>query len=227
MAGVRPGAYLSDASIVSSIASAGGGTSRDVRSGAGGGSRWSSSTPAGRPEYRARKSVSTEVKVLQRLDHAGVFGLIAGTFTAVHGVLYQGRMRWVPLATMWAAAAAGASFKFAYMDDVPEWAGLSAYLVTGWVGGLSAGLLWRRHGFRFVRPFAAGGLVFAAGAAMEYARWPVLVPGLVHSHEVFHLLALAGAAMHYALVWEFADGTRPATVPTAGPLWPNRRRSGS
>lgn len=167
--------------------------------------------------------------VLQRLDHSAIFGLIAGTFTVVHGLLFKGRMRWVPLAMMWVAAAAGVMLKSAYMDDVPEWAGLSAYLAAGWIGGISAMLLWRRHGFTFVRPFIWGGVVFSAGAALEFARWPVLIPGFVQPHEVFHLLVLAGAVMHYAFVWQFADGTAPSKTRrpagSAGPgVWERRRR---
>src|SRR5947209_1613726 len=36
-------------------------------------------------------------QILARLDHAGVFLLIAGTFTPAHGILFRGPLRWGPL----------------------------------------------------------------------------------------------------------------------------------
>src|SRR5688500_6998575 len=47
----------------------------------------------------------------QRLDHAAIFMLIAGTFTAVHGVLFVGPMRWGVLAAAWSVAAFGITLK--------------------------------------------------------------------------------------------------------------------
>ena len=44
---------------------------------------------------------------LERLDHGAIFILIAGTLTAVHGILFQGWLRWVPIVLVWAAAITG------------------------------------------------------------------------------------------------------------------------
>lgn len=154
--------------------------------------------------------------VLQRLDHAAIFVLIAGTFTPVHGLLFRGPLRWGPLLLVWAAAAAGVVLKAAYFDAVAEWVGLTLYLSVGWLGLLSGLLLGRRHGFAFVRPLALGGAAYSVGAALDFLRWPVLVPGAIQSHEVFHLAVLAGAGWHFAFVWGFADGRLPPRRPADG-----------
>jgi channel protein (hemolysin III family) len=47
---------------------------------------------------------SSASDVIQRLDHAGIFFLIAGTFTAVHAVLFRGFWRWGMLLLIWGIA---------------------------------------------------------------------------------------------------------------------------
>lgn len=171
--------------------------------------------------YHMMAEGGTARRVMLRIDHAAIFVLIAGTFTPVHGLLFRGRSRWVPLAMIWAAAAAGVVLKTAFIDAVAESAGLALYLTVSWVGALSGVLLWRRYGFAFVRPLVLGGVAYSVGAVMEFFRWPVLVPRVVHAHEVFHLAVLAGAAFHFAFVWRIADG-RPPVPAAAAPLRPGR-----
>ena len=159
--------------------------------------------------YHMMAAGGTARAVMQRLDHAAIFVLIAGTFTPVHGLLFRGPSRWVPLVLIWAAAAAGVLLKTAFPDAVAESVGLALYLGVSWVGALSGVLLWRRHGFAFVRPLVYGGVAYSVGAVMEFLRWPTVIPGAVHAHEVFHLAVLAGAVFHYAFVSQFAGGQLP------------------
>jgi channel protein (hemolysin III family) len=58
--------------------------------------------------------------VLKRLDHAAIFVLIAGSFTPVHTILFQGAWRWGMLAAVWGAALLGVVLKTVYFDTVPE-----------------------------------------------------------------------------------------------------------
>jgi len=149
--------------------------------------------------------------VAERLDHGAIFVLIAGSFTPVHGLLFRGALRWGALLLVWSAAAAGVTSKAVFFASLPEWLGLSFYMVLGWLGAISGLLLWRRYGFGIVVPLLLGGLAYSAGAAADFVRWPTLVPGVIHSHEVFHVMVLIGAGLHWWFVWRFADG-RTAVV---------------
>jgi predicted membrane channel-forming protein YqfA (hemolysin III family) len=60
--------------------------------------------------------------------------------------------------------------------------------------------------FAFIRPLVWGGLAYSLGAALELLHRPVVVPGVVHEHEVFHLAVLAGALSHRQFVLQFAAG---------------------
>jgi channel protein (hemolysin III family) len=151
--------------------------------------------------------------VMARLDHAAIFVLIAGTFTPVLCILLDGPDRWVPLVVIWTAAIAGVVVKTAFFRAVPEWLGLVFYLGMGWAGIVPGVRIWRRYGWSYVRPLIWGGVAYSAGALLEFFRWPVLVPGVVGPHELFHLAVLVGITCHwYYIAWLAADGPPPPKV---------------
>jgi channel protein (hemolysin III family) len=160
---------------------------------------------------------SAEREVLKRLDHAAIFGLIAGSFTPVHAILFRGAWRWGTLAVIWGAALAGIALKTVYFAAVPEWLGLTIYLGLGWVGVFSAAVLARRYGNGFVLPVLCGALAYTAGAVAEFLRWPLLLPGIVGPHEIFHLAVLAGIGWHWAFILGIATGEPRAAFAIAAP----------
>jgi channel protein (hemolysin III family) len=150
--------------------------------------------------------------VLARLDHAAIFILIAGTYTPVLAMLFTGRERWVPLTLVWVAAAAGVVMKTVYFGAVSEWVGLVMYLGLGWAGVEPGVRIWRRYGTRYVRPLISGGIAYSVGALLEFLRWPVLVPGVVGPHEVFHVAVLIGISCHWYFVARIAANGPPPLV---------------
>jgi channel protein (hemolysin III family) len=146
--------------------------------------------------------------VLQRLDHAGIFLLIAGTFTPVHGVLFRGWWRWGMLLIIWTIAITSITLKSIFFNDISEWLGLTLYLGLGWFGAISGVLLYQRYGFRYIKPLVYGALAYTFGAVMEFMRTPELIPGVIGPHELFHIAVLIGIAYHFAFVFSFA---RPRT----------------
>ena len=143
---------------------------------------------------------STERFVLQRLDHAAIWIMIAATFTPIQLLLFRGARRWTVLALVWALAGTGIVLKTVFFAGIPEWAGLLLYLGMGWIGAWSGIDLMRRYGSRFFNPLAWGGLLYTVGAVLDYLRFPVIIPGVVGPHEVFHIFVVAGALSHFVLV---------------------------
>ena len=138
--------------------------------------------------------------VLQRLDHAGIFGLIAGTFTPVHSILFKGFWRWGILFLIWALAITGMTLKSIFFHDMAEWLGLLFYLGLGWVGILSAYLTHRLHGFTIIKPLLYGAIAYTAGASLEFLRLPIVIPGVIGPHELFHIAVILGIAWHWQFV---------------------------
>jgi hemolysin III len=136
---------------------------------------------------------------LCRVDHLGIFLLIAGTYTPLLTHLVAGAPWRRELAAVWLAAGTGGGV-ILVRGLLPSWMATSIYLVLGW----SAVALYRH--LRRTRPagevglLLEGGLYYSIGAVVNLLRWPDPWPGVVGSHEVFHVLVLAGALAHYVLI---------------------------
>lgn len=138
--------------------------------------------------------------VLQRLDHAGIFVLIAGTFTPVHAILFRGFWSWGFLFLIWLLAITGLTLTTIFFNDMAEWLGLMFYLGLGWLGIISGYLTHRLHGFEVVKPLIYGALAYTIGAIMEFMRWPVIIDGVIGPHELFHIAVIAGVAWHWLFI---------------------------
>lgn len=144
-------------------------------------------------------------QVLQRLDHAAIFLLIAGTATPVHAILCRGVWRWGMLSLIWTLALVGVTLKSVYFASMPQSLGLGLYVGMGWVSVISLGAIARGCGIRRTFPIIIGGVVYTLGAALELANPRPLITGVVRSHELFHVAVLIGLALHWRFIWSIAD----------------------
>jgi len=140
-----------------------------------------------------------------RLDLSAIFVLIAGTQTPVHGLFFRGFARWGSLTLIWLCAAAGATCFTIYYGQVPRSVGVTVFLLLGWAGCGAALAIWRSLGTRKVALLLLGGLTFTFGALLLCLDGPVVVPGVVGPHELWHLSVLAGMGLHWAFLHQVAD----------------------
>src|SRR5438034_2228585 len=70
---------------------------------------------------------------MRRLDHAGIYLLIAGTYTPVGLLTLRGTMRDVVLGVVWSGAAAAIILKFVWVA-APKWLSAVIGISLGWVG---------------------------------------------------------------------------------------------
>jgi channel protein (hemolysin III family) len=151
--------------------------------------------------------------VMQRLDHAAIFGLIAGTFTPVYTIFFRGPQRWAALVFVWIVATVAITLKTIFFTVVTEGLGVALYLGFGWVGLYVGTLLGLRYGVRFIAPLVWGAAAYTAGAVLEFLRWPTLLTGVIGPHELFHVLVLAGVGWHWRFMWDYAEGNVPEHRP--------------
>ncbi len=144
--------------------------------------------------------------VMLQLDVAGIFALIAGTVTPVHAILFRGFNRWAPLLLVWSAAVIGITLTTISRGRIAPGVGTETFLLMGWGGLISCILLWKRFGFLFVRPLILGGVAYTAGAVILSLKLPPLVPGLIRTHELWHVAVLFGLGLHWKFVFQFAGG---------------------
>lgn len=139
-------------------------------------------------------------RIFARLDHAAIFVLIAGSFTAIHTVAFTGFGRWGVITMVWVGTGAIVTLKTVFFDSIGELSGLMMYFGFSWMGVLTGIALWRHHSFAFIQPMVYGGLAYTLGAILEILRTPVLIEGVVGSHEVFHVAVLIGIGCHWWFV---------------------------
>ncbi len=137
---------------------------------------------------------------LQRLDHAGIFLVIAGSFTPIHCNLFTGFLRWGVLLVIWVLSLIGLVLKFIYFKDIPEWVGLTYFLALGWMGLITSYNLWKKYNLAFIAPLLIGGVFYTIGAIIEYQNQLVLIPGIIGPHEILHMGVLLGIGFQWGFI---------------------------
>ena len=136
---------------------------------------------------------------MRRLDHSMIFVLIAGTYTPVALLALKGTLADVILIVLWAGALGGIVFKLLWID-APKWLFAAVYVALGFVSAAVFGQLPATIGWLGVAGLAAGGLLYTAGAIVYASGRPDPAPAVFGYHEVFHVLVVAAAALHYAVI---------------------------
>ena len=137
---------------------------------------------------------------MQRLDYYAIWLLIAGCFTAIHGVMCRGFWRSGLLSIIWTYALVGVALQVLWWNTFTGRTGLALYLGLGWIGFASVIKLGRQIGWRQVMPVVYAGVMFSLGAILEACEWPVVIAGWVEAHEVFHFAVVAGLAMLWLFI---------------------------
>jgi hemolysin III len=149
--------------------------------------------------YHRGNWASTWHRRLQRLDHAMIFLLIAGTATPAFLIAAHGVARVAALITIWALTLTAAAIHMAWMN-APELLVGGTFVGLGWVAGLALPGVWLHSGAAAGALMLAGGVLYTAGALSYHRRWPDPWPAVFGYHEVFHIYVCAAAACQYAAI---------------------------
>ena len=145
--------------------------------------------PFWRPQVRAR---------LARVDHAGVYLLIAGTYTPF-GLLVLSTGWAVPvLAIVWSGVLTAILLKIIWSSQ-PKAVAAGIGLGLGWVGVVAFSQLLKLPVGGLVL-VVIGGLAYTAGAVTYALRRPDPFPSVLGYHEIFHVLTLVAVGCQYAAI---------------------------
>lgn len=128
--------------------------------------------------------------ILQRIDHASIYLLIAGTYTPILLVSMRGAWGWSLFGVIWGIAAWGTGYEI-FSERRRGKLSVIAYLLMGWLCVIAlrqllisvspGGLAW----------LAAGGLFYSVG--IIFYIWE----SLTYSHAIWHLFVLGGSGCHF------------------------------
>ena len=139
---------------------------------------------------------------LQRLDHAMIFFLIAGTATPAFLLAVRGALGLACLIGMWALTIAAAAVRMARMST-PELVAGTMFAGLGWLAGLALPWVWARAGVAPAVLMLTGGLLYTAGALACHRRRPDPFPSVFGYHEVFHAFVCAAATCQFVAIAAF------------------------
>ena len=131
----------------------------------------------------------------QKIDHIGIFFLIAGSYTPVTLTILRESSGYYLLAGVWSIAIIGTIYKLFYIGKFKN-ISLLIYLGMGWLVVFdiqNVMTLFPDQAFYYL---CIGGFFYTTGTI--FYRWE----RLYFNHVIWHLFVLAGAASHFMMVKE-------------------------
>jgi hemolysin III len=129
-------------------------------------------------------------RVLQRIDHAAIFLLIAGTYTPYTLVNLRGEWGWTLFGLVWGFALLGVVLEILVKRRI-KWLSVSLYLGLGWLALIAIKPL--------IENVATGGLILLLTGGLCYSLGVIfyLWKRLAYHHAVWHLFVMAGSLLHF------------------------------
>ncbi len=138
-------------------------------------------------------------EVMQRLDHSMIYLLIAGTYAPICLVALPPAWGIPMLAVVGTLAVIGMVLKLGFFHGA-RLVSYSLYLVMGWVAIIAAPALVTNLTGLQLGLMIAGGLAYTVGFPVLVRRRPDPWPKTFGYHEVWHLLVVVAAVLHFAAV---------------------------
>ncbi len=129
-------------------------------------------------------------RVLQQIDHATIFLLIAGTYTPFTLVNMREGWGWWLFGTVWSIAIFGMIFEL-FTQQRYKKVSLGLYLGLGWLALVAIKPMLETVGAGGLSLLVLGGLFYSLGVI--FYVWE----RLAYNHAVWHLFVLAGSIFHF------------------------------
>jgi hemolysin III len=139
---------------------------------------------------------------LRRADHAGIYVMIAASYTPFGLLVLSGDWRITVLAVVWAGAAAAVLTRL-FWARPPRWLPVLVGCSLGWVGVVVFPQLLTKTGLLASLLMLASGVCYTLGGLVYARRRPDPFPAMFGYHELFHALVVAAVAVQYTVVAAF------------------------
>ena len=130
---------------------------------------------------------------LYRVDHAGIFLMIAASYTPFTTQLLHGTWSWGMTLAVWSLAGIGILSKL-FLPRLGEMVTVLFYLALGWIVVVAIKPLVHTTPLSVIILLAAGGVVYSVGGLL------FIMKRLRFRRAIWHGHVLAGAAAHYAAI---------------------------
>ena len=153
--------------------------------------------------------------LLRRLDHAGIFLMIAGSYTPFTTHVLSGAWSWGMTTLVWAIALTGIACKLC-LPHMRENLSVALYVALGWIVVIAAGPIIKGLASPVLSLLLGGGVLYTVGVIFHVKEhWPyarpiwhghVLVASILHWVAVLIGVVLATASPEAVSRASLADG---------------------
>lgn len=144
--------------------------------------------------YHGYPQTAEQIRLWQKVDHCSIYLMIAGSYTPTIMLVFDGVMRWSLLAIIWTIAILGCSFKIANKLR-HKGISLSIYIAMGGLITPVINQVAAKLSLSAIAWLLIGGLFYIGGTVFYYKDKEI--NKYLHTHEIWHLFVIAGAASHY------------------------------
>jgi hemolysin III len=137
--------------------------------------------------------------VLTKVDHTGIYLLIAGSYTPISLLAMSGVLRAVVFSAVWLGALVGIALEWIWSRPPKGWV-TAVYITLGWVAVIGVPQLWTSLGVAGFLLIVLGGVSYTVGAVIHAARRPDPWPEVFGYHELFHVFVLVALVLHFAAI---------------------------
>jgi hemolysin III len=143
---------------------------------------------------------------IRRMDHAAIYILIAGTCTPVSLLGIEPQSGKYFLTLIWSLTSLGL-LQSIFWENSPRWFKGILYVFMGWLVIPFVPHIYSYVGLYYVSLLFLGGIIYSIGALVYVLKRPNPYPHFFGYHEIFHLLTIFGAVLHFIVVSHLVIGT--------------------
>ena len=149
--------------------------------------------------HRLKCSIKTKL-ILRKLDHCGIFIMIAGSFTPICLLALPSDSGNKLLIIVWSLAFIGI-IQSIFLTRIHRWLRASLYLIIGYMALPFIKVIYLSLSLYKLVLIGAGGAVYSLGAIGYGLKFPKLNPEIFGFHEMFHLLVVMAAILHFIVIY--------------------------
>ena len=143
-------------------------------------------------------------RILEQIDHAMIYFLIAGTYTPICLIVLRGGWGWSIFGVNWVLAITGIVLKLVFRQPA-RWLIIvffAFYIIMGWLLVIAWGPLTQAMPRAGLYWLILGGIYYTVGAGVFSLRHIDFHPWF-GAHEMWHLFVLSGSACHFWMMYNY------------------------
>lgn len=137
--------------------------------------------------------------LMRRIDHSAIYVFMGGSATPLCLLALEYDNGIKLLALMWGLAITGLT-RSIFWPKAPKWVAAGFYMLAGWMALPYLPDFIESLGTSKAYTILFGGVLYTIGGMIYALKKPNPFPKYFGYHEIFHILVIVGAAIHFGVI---------------------------